>query len=215
MLGTRFSWMPVGVKQQATRIVCQPVSCLCCLSVGQQSRLQCYAWSMNVIHCNANRAQTMSHHMQLVLLGVFLLLIAPFETDSFSYENLPAVAMDYKVHIDAGKEDCYSQYVNPGATFYVSFQVYTDWPIKYPSSKIATDRLAEKTRSEVETRFTWLTIWLRHEWTTKCFASRESATWTRRHVFSVWQSVHVDPREIFNHPWERDDPALWHVFAWF
>lgn len=39
------------------------------------------------------------------------------------YENLPAVAMDYKVHIDPGKEDCYFQYVNPGATFYVSFQV--------------------------------------------------------------------------------------------
>ncbi|XP_050310753.1 transmembrane emp24 domain-containing protein B [Anthonomus grandis grandis] len=39
------------------------------------------------------------------------------------YENLPAVAMDYKVHIDPGKEDCYFQYVNPGATLYVSFQV--------------------------------------------------------------------------------------------
>ncbi|XP_067645704.1 transmembrane emp24 domain-containing protein 5 [Eurosta solidaginis] len=39
------------------------------------------------------------------------------------YENLPAVAMDYKVHIDAGKEDCYFQYVQPGATFYVSFSV--------------------------------------------------------------------------------------------
>lgn len=39
------------------------------------------------------------------------------------YESLPAVAMDYKVHIDAGKEDCYWQYVQPGATFYVSFQV--------------------------------------------------------------------------------------------
>lgn len=61
------------------------------------------------------------------------------------YENLPAVAMDYKVgadfntplehqispgtwflfqvHIDAGKEDCYHQYVKAGATFYVSFSV--------------------------------------------------------------------------------------------
>lgn len=39
------------------------------------------------------------------------------------YENLPAVTMDYKVHIDAGKEDCYYQYVQPGATFYASYQV--------------------------------------------------------------------------------------------
>lgn len=46
------------------------------------------------------------------------------QTDSRPwYESLPAVAMDYKVHIDAGKEDCYYQYVQPGATFYVSFQV--------------------------------------------------------------------------------------------
>jgi hypothetical protein len=39
------------------------------------------------------------------------------------YENLPAVAMDYKVEIMAGKEDCYYQHVAAGATFYVSFQV--------------------------------------------------------------------------------------------
>lgn len=39
------------------------------------------------------------------------------------YEDMPAVAMDYKVHIDAGKEDCYYQYVKPGATFYVAFSV--------------------------------------------------------------------------------------------
>lgn len=31
--------------------------------------------------------------------------------------------MDYKVHVDPGKEDCYFQYVNTGATFFVSFQV--------------------------------------------------------------------------------------------
>lgn len=47
------------------------------------------------------------------------------------YENLPAVAMDYKVHIDPGKEDCYFQYVNPGATFYVSFQVSKNFECFY------------------------------------------------------------------------------------
>ncbi|XP_077258835.1 transmembrane emp24 domain-containing protein 1 [Temnothorax americanus] len=56
------------------------------------------------------------------VLSLILILIAR-SADGFSYEDLPAVAMDYKVHIDAGKEDCYFQYVNPGATFYVSFQV--------------------------------------------------------------------------------------------
>lgn len=83
----------------------------------------------------------MSLHVQfngaLALLGtaVFLILLAS-RTDGFSYEDLPAVAMEYKVHIDAGKEDCYSQYVNPGATFYVSFQV----AIASPSEHIARAR---------------------------------------------------------------------------
>jgi hypothetical protein len=35
----------------------------------------------------------------------------------------PGIAMEYKVHVDAGKEDCYWQYVHPGATLYVSYQV--------------------------------------------------------------------------------------------
>ncbi|EZA54357.1 hypothetical protein DMN91_001641 [Ooceraea biroi] len=67
----------------------------------------------------------MSLHVQLknVLLGTLLLVLVAAQADGFSYEDLPAVAMEYKVHIDAGKEDCYSQFVNPGATFYVSFQV--------------------------------------------------------------------------------------------
>ncbi|XP_049298110.1 uncharacterized protein LOC125771483 [Anopheles funestus] len=45
------------------------------------------------------------------------------EHDRPWYESLPAVAMDYKVHIDAGKEDCYFQYVQQGSTLYVSFHV--------------------------------------------------------------------------------------------
>jgi len=31
--------------------------------------------------------------------------------------------MEYKVHVDAAKEDCYWQYVHKGATFYMSSQV--------------------------------------------------------------------------------------------
>lgn len=78
----------------------------------------------DVLHCDAHRAaMTLFVRLGSVLFGVLALVpIAPL-ADGFSYENLPAVAMDYKVHIDAGKEDCYFQYVNPGATFYVSFQV--------------------------------------------------------------------------------------------
>lgn len=35
-----------------------------------------------------------------------------------------------QVHIDAGKEDCYHQYVQPGATFYVSFSVSASVDVK-------------------------------------------------------------------------------------
>lgn len=56
----------------------------------------------------------------LLFTGTIFVLVK-CETTKGTFE--PAVAMDYKVHIDAGKEDCYFQYVNPGATFFVSFQV--------------------------------------------------------------------------------------------
>ncbi|XP_012285609.1 transmembrane emp24 domain-containing protein 6 [Orussus abietinus] len=64
----------------------------------------------------------MSLTVSLLVLGALCVFASPETTQSW-YESLPAVAMDYKVHIDPGKEDCYFQYVNPGATFYVSFQV--------------------------------------------------------------------------------------------
>lgn len=38
-------------------------------------------------------------------------------------DSAPGVAMEYKVHVDAAKEDCYWQYVHKGATFYMSSQV--------------------------------------------------------------------------------------------
>uniref|UniRef100_U5ES02 Putative logjam n=1 Tax=Corethrella appendiculata TaxID=1370023 RepID=U5ES02_9DIPT len=63
-------------------------------------------------------------HSSCFLTIFILYCIKNVQTDERPwYESLPAVAMDYKVHIDAGKEDCYYQYVQPGSTFYVSFQV--------------------------------------------------------------------------------------------
>ena len=37
--------------------------------------------------------------------------------------KIPAEAMEYKVHVDPGKEECYFQYTPKGSTIYVSFQV--------------------------------------------------------------------------------------------
>lgn len=58
----------------------------------------------------------------LLTVGLFQNVDGQIEKQPW-YEALPAVAMDYKVHLDAGKEDCYYQYVQPGASLYVSFQV--------------------------------------------------------------------------------------------
>ncbi|CAG9863518.1 unnamed protein product [Phyllotreta striolata] len=83
-----------------------------------------------------------------LLLKCFLLLVfyvevsIPQQATAPWYENLPAVAMDYKVYIEAGKEDCYFQYVNPGATFYVSFQVVrggdgmAGFAVRHPTGQI-------------------------------------------------------------------------------
>ena len=68
----------------------------------------------------------MSNLLRSLVFGVFLSL-ANANMPHPWYETLPAVALDYKVHIDAGKEDCYFQYVNAGATFYVNFQVVRWW----------------------------------------------------------------------------------------
>jgi hypothetical protein len=79
----------------------------------------------------------------VTVLSTFLFLqICDSETTVPWYESLPAVAMDYKVHIDPGKEDCYFQYVNPGATFYVSFQVLrggdgmAGFAVRHPNGQI-------------------------------------------------------------------------------
>ncbi|GFG29587.1 hypothetical protein Cfor_01044 [Coptotermes formosanus] len=80
----------------------------------------------------------------IVVVSTFLcfLQICDGETTVPWYESLPAVAMDYKVHIDPGKEDCYFQYVNPGATFYVSFQVLrggdgmAGFAVRHPNGQI-------------------------------------------------------------------------------
>jgi len=57
------------------------------------------------------------------MIPIIVLVLFTLQLAQGLYENAPGVAMDYKVHIDAGKEDCYYQYVHPGSTLYVAFQV--------------------------------------------------------------------------------------------
>ncbi|XP_064077846.1 transmembrane emp24 domain-containing protein 5-like [Macrobrachium nipponense] len=54
---------------------------------------------------------------------VVYLCLCVCTSEDWAFDNAPGIAMDYKIHIDAGKEDCYWQYVHPGATIYVNMQV--------------------------------------------------------------------------------------------
>merc|ERR1712013_966935 len=47
---------------------------------------------------------------------------ASFDSSNW-LDSAPGIAMEYKVHVEAGKEDCYWQFVHTGATLYVSYQV--------------------------------------------------------------------------------------------
>lgn len=88
---------------------------------GKFVRRVCSVYSFSIM---ANSTWHVYGTIFVYLVMCFVCQNVITQTDSRPwYESLPAVAMDYKVHIDAGKEDCYYQYVQPGATFYVSFQV--------------------------------------------------------------------------------------------
>lgn len=56
---------------------------------------------------------------------LFLSALCLCWTEDWAFENAPGIAMEYKIHVDAGKEDCYWQYVHPKATIYVNMQVRT------------------------------------------------------------------------------------------
>lgn len=81
----------------------------------------------------------MSVHLLLLLTAVLLLMcVPPCPSETYTFNQNIGVAFEFKVHVDAGKEECFGQYVQPGATFYVAFQVRdTYFPIAtwiYPLS---------------------------------------------------------------------------------
>ncbi|XP_033342854.1 transmembrane emp24 domain-containing protein 6 [Megalopta genalis] len=64
----------------------------------------------------------MYNFLRSLVLGVVFGLVNSSLSASWN-EPLPLVIANYKVHVDAGKEDCYFQYASVGADFYVHFQV--------------------------------------------------------------------------------------------
>ena len=56
-----------------------------------------------------------------LLLGTRLLNAESYSAANF--EDKLGIAYEFKIHIDAGREDCFYQYIQQGSSLYVAFQV--------------------------------------------------------------------------------------------
>jgi len=57
------------------------------------------------------------------LLHVFIRETHSESYSSDNFEDKLGIAYEFKIHIDAGKEDCFYQYIQPSSSLYVAFQV--------------------------------------------------------------------------------------------
>ncbi|GIY59953.1 transmembrane emp24 domain-containing protein 6 [Caerostris extrusa] len=63
-------------------------------------------------------------------------------SETYTFDQNIGVAYEFKIHVDAGKEECFSQYVHPGSTFYVAFQVMrggdgmAGFAVRHPSGQL-------------------------------------------------------------------------------
>lgn len=58
----------------------------------------------------------------LLLIIYFVLNNVQIKANTES-DNIPGVSYEFKIHVDAGKENCFYQYVEPSANLFVAFQV--------------------------------------------------------------------------------------------
>lgn len=62
----------------------------------------------------------------VTLISFFAYLTCPTKSESFSSNfdsNSLGQAFEFKIHIDAGKEECFYQNIEQGASLYVAFHV--------------------------------------------------------------------------------------------
>src|ERR1700744_2302349 len=68
------------------------------------------------------------------LLHVFIRETHSESYSSDNFEDKLGIAYEFKIHIDAGKEDCFYQYIQPSSSLYVAFQVrHTCLPLPVPT----------------------------------------------------------------------------------
>lgn len=57
------------------------------------------------------------------------LLVSGETYTSAEYEERLGVAYEFKIHVDAGREECFYQNVQPGSSLFVAFQVIIRIPL--------------------------------------------------------------------------------------
>lgn len=59
----------------------------------------------------------------ILIIGFILIHLLEANSDIETDGGLPGISFEFKVHVDAGKEHCFYQYVEPSANLFVAFQV--------------------------------------------------------------------------------------------
>ncbi|XP_013789031.1 transmembrane emp24 domain-containing protein 6-like [Limulus polyphemus] len=59
----------------------------------------------------------------LVVFNLLINIIYYCNSETYAFDNKLGISYEFKVSVEAGKEECFFQWIPAGATFYVAFQV--------------------------------------------------------------------------------------------
>ncbi|CAG7653060.1 unnamed protein product [Allacma fusca] len=110
--------------------------------VAQEPALFDRTFAENISYGDNSRDVSMDEIMEAAKSANIHSFISSLPLGYSTRLDAPGIAMDYKIHVDAGKEDCYYQYVHPGATLYVGFQVLrggdgqAGFAVRHPNGQI-------------------------------------------------------------------------------
>jgi hypothetical protein len=60
----------------------------------------------------------------ILLLTIYSSEVNPESYSSTNFEEKLGIAYEFKIHIDAGREDCFYQNIQHSSSLYVAFQVF-------------------------------------------------------------------------------------------
>jgi hypothetical protein len=63
-------------------------------------------------------------YVLILLLTIYSSEVNPESYSSTNFEDKLGIAYEFKIHIDAGREDCFYQNIQHSSSLYVAFQVF-------------------------------------------------------------------------------------------